>query len=399
METRPDHRSVSDIDARGERGTLSSALAVNVAAMSSAIGQRALNRATLARQFLLHRVDADPMSAVQHLVGMQAQAPESPYLGLWTRLRSFEPGELTDLLLGRRVVRSPLMRATIHLVVAADSVALRPLVQPVLERSFGSQSYARNLVGLELDTVVAAGRAALAATGLTRSQLGEQLARRWPERDPTSLAYAISYLLPVIQAPPRGLWQAVGPTVLVPTDTWLPDVRPAAHPLDDLVLRYLAAFGPASVHDMQTWCGLTRLREIFDRLEARLLRFTGPSGATLYDLPSAPRPDPDTPAPPRFLPEYDNLLLSHADRTRFMSNARRVPLRAGNGARQGTLLLDGRYVATWRLVRRHDELQLSLDPHEAPLEFEAVEAEAARLLRFLGEDPGTAIRLETGRTL
>jgi hypothetical protein len=164
---------------------------------------------------------------------------------------------------------------------------------------------------------------------------------------------------------------------------------------EELVLRYLAAFGPASVNDAQTWSGLTGLREITDRLAGRLHPFRTEHGAQLFDLPDAPRPDPETPAPPRFLPEYDNLLLSHADRRRVITHSRPVPLPPGNGCNEGTLLIDGQWNATWKLIRTTDAATLRITPFVAltSADTEAITAEATALAEFLAPGIPAGIRI------
>jgi len=350
------------------------------------LGLRALNRATLARQLLLGRAEMTAAEAIEHLVGMQAQAPEAPYVGLWTRLSGFHATELAELITSRRAVRLPLMRATVHLVTARDCAALRPWVQVVLERSFSSQAFARNLAGLDMAAVTAAGRALLDERPRTRAEIGRLLATRWPDRDPTSLAHAITYLVPVVQVPPRAVWGTGGPAALTAAESWIGrpldrDVSP-----DALVLRYLAAYGPATVRDVQTWSGLTRLSEVTERLRPRLRTFRTEQGSEVYDLPDAPRPDPDTPAPPRFLPAYDNVLLSLADRARLIPDARPVPLPAGNGARSGTLLVDGLFRGTWKITRHQDNATVHVEPFEPLPDHGTITEEARRLLAFAASD-------------
>jgi hypothetical protein len=312
------------------------------------LSQRALNRATLDRQLLLSRADRGPAEVVEHLVGLQAQAPLAPYVALWSRLTEFRPETLAELVTRGDVIRTTLMRATIHLVTARDAGPLRTLLQPTLERRFASSSFARHLVGVDHAELLALGRELLATGPLSRVELGARLAERWPDRDQASLAYAITFQLPLIQLPPRGVWGELGPiryAMARPVQS-TPDtpIGPEA-----VVIRYLGAFGPASVKDIQTWSGLTRLREVVERLRPRLYPVRDEPGTELFDLPDAPRPDPDTLAPPRFLPEYDNLLLSHADRARVIPDRRPVPLYPGNGATFGTVLVDGCYRADWRL--------------------------------------------------
>lgn len=312
--------------------------------------EQALNRATLARQMLLARQELPAATALTRLAGMQAQAPDAPYVGLWSRLAGFRTAELAGLVSTRQAVRIPLMRTTIHLVTADDALMLHPLTRPVHARAFASNAFARNIAGVDWDALRAAGRSLLAEKPRTRAELAPLLAARWPGFDPTSLAYGVTYLEPVVQVPPRGLWGQAGPAAWAPAEAWIGRPFDPAPSPERLVLRYLAAFGPATVADIQAWSGLTRLGEITERLRPGLCVFTGPGGAELLDLPDAPRPDPDTPAPPRFLPEYDNLLLSHADRGRVNPGGHPVPLYPGNGGRCGMLLLDGRFRGTWRIT-------------------------------------------------
>ena len=349
--------------------------------MMDRLDTRQLNRATLDRQLLLRRAARPALDAIGHLAGLQAQAPLAPYVGLWTRLAGFGHDDLKDLLMERIVVRAHLMRNTVHLVTAADFVRFRPLFQLRIERALAGH-FGRNLGGVDLAELRAVAAVLLAETPLTRGQLGERLSPRWPDHDPSSLAYAATHLLQLIQVPPRGLWGSTGPATWFLASAWLdtpaapalgpdPYSSPSPHrkrsttvddlsglpPLDDLVLRYLGAYGPATVRDIQAWSGLSRLREVTDRLGARLRTFTGPDGAELLDLPDASRPDADVPAPPRFLPEYDNLLLSFAERSRVIPHRRPVPLPPGHGATGGTLLVDGSWQADWKISQGSLEIR------------------------------------------
>jgi len=362
------------------------------------LGLRALNRAALHRQLLLDRAPMAAGDAVRHLAGLQAQAPLAPYVGLWTRLAGFRPQALKDLFTERAVLRAHLMRNTVHLVDAGDYVRFRPLYQPLLARHLAG-NFGKNLVGVDLTELAAAAADLLGQTALTRVELGARLAPRWPGHDPASLAYAVSHLLPLVQVPPRGLWgEPNSRAAFMLADAWLnaPAPLPASAPapvsrstiLEQLVLRYLAAYGPASVADVQAWSGLTRLREVTDRLGSRLRAFAGPDDARLLDLPDAPRPDPDVPAPPRFLPEYDNLLLSYAERTRVIPHRRPVPLPPGHGATGGTLLVDGSWQADWKISQNIVEIRpfIRLNPADR----DAIAAEGERLLGFA--DPAIAVR-------
>jgi hypothetical protein len=354
------------------------------------LGQRARNRALLERQLLLRRVRRPAAEVVEHLVGMQAQEPRDPYVGLWTRLEGFDPHELGRLLAERQVVRSPLMRTTIHLVSARDCLTLAPLLRPVLERNFWTGSpFGRKLKGVDIDAVLAAGRALLEERPRTTAQLRTHLGERWPADDASSLAYAVHHLVPVVQVPPRGVWGQKGLATWATTETWLGRPLDPAPAIDQLVLRYLAAFGPAGVMDVQTWSGLTRLREVVDRLRPRLRTFRTEAGKQLFDLPDAPRPDPDTPAPVRFLPQFDNVALSHADRGHISADAAdRWPT---DLLHWSPLLVDGFVAGAWRLSRDAKTATLTVRPL-APLsdrDQAEVAEESGRLLEFLAPDAET----------
>jgi hypothetical protein len=344
------------------------------------LSPQALNRALLARQFLLERTGLDAVAMTEHLVGLQAQAPLAPYVGMWSRIRGFAPDGLAAPLERRDLVRATLMRGTVHLVTADDALLLRPLTGPAITRGFRG-GFGTRLTPEQTDEVLGAGRELLEQAPRTRTELRERFGERWPDRDADAMAYAVSYLLPTVQPTPRGLWGRGGRAELTLLTTWLGRELDPAPDVDRVVLRYLAAFGPATVADAQTWSGLTGLREVFDRLGPQLRRFTTADGQDLYDLPDAPRSDPETPAPPRFLPEYDNVVFSHQDRSRILDPGRRIPLPPGAGARTGTFLVDGRVAGTWTL----DAGAIRVTPF-ADLDATSaaeLEVEGARLAAFL----------------
>lgn len=355
------------------------------------LDRRALNRATLARQLLLRRHDdVGVLGAVEHLVGLQAQLPLNPYTALWSRLDGFRPDELAGLLVDRRVVRTVLMRATIHLVTADDGLRLRPLVQPVLDRELARhREHGPALRGVDLAPVLAAAAAVLADRPLTGAELRAVLAERFPDHDAAALAYACRNHLGLVQVPPRGVWGRTGQVTCTTMAAWLgrrPDPDPS---VDDVVLRYLAAFGPATAADVAAWSGLTAMREVLDRLRPRLRPFRDERGRELLDLPDGPRPHPDTPTPARFLPQFDNVLLSHADRSRVVDDAVATRRSATGGPVEGTVLCDGTVRGTWSPVRDGDGRVGLTVRCFAPLPAGAaddVAAEGVRLLAFLHPD-------------
>jgi len=352
---------------------------------------RALNRATMERQMLLRRQRLSALQAIEHLVGMQAQAPAPPYVGLWTRLEGFHPDELARLILDRRAVRVALMRNTVHLVSARDCLRLRPLVQPIIDRGLHAiRAHRTGVEGIDLEALSASGRALLEERLRTARELGESLQEQWPDSAPASLARAIRHLLPLVQVTPRGVWGKSGPAAHTTVEAWLGrplDMNPS---LEEMVSRYLGAFGPATVKDLQTWSGLSRLGEVVGRLRPRLRTFCDEHGRELFDLPDAPRPGPDIPTPLRFLPEFDNLILSHADRTRVISDEYRRTIASRNGMVPATFLIDGFVRGTWKTERTRRKATLVIEPFGALTKQDrnALAEEGERLIRFTSEDAG-----------
>lgn len=351
--------------------------------MRRVLDRRALNRATLARQLLLERSAMPVPAAVEHLVGLQAQTPHTWYTGLWTRLHGFEPAHASDLLADGRLVRVASLRSTIHLMTGRDALAVRPLVGVVGERMWSSNF--RRRLGAEppLDDIVAEGRRLLCATPMTFGELGKHLAVLFPDRDAAALAQTVRAFETLVQVPPRGLWGRSGKAAHTPASAWLPDVTATPMTVADLVRRYLGAFGPATVRDVQVWSGLTRLAEVVAQLET--VTFTDEAGRELFDLPDAPRPGPDVPAPVRFLYDFDNLLLSHADRGRVLTDGYFSQPFDNNGPMPAVVLVDGFTAALWRPVIGRGEAVLYVAPLTAlaGADRDAVAAEGARLLEFL----------------
>ncbi|NKE61328.1 winged helix DNA-binding domain-containing protein [Lentzea sp. PSKA42] len=296
---------------------------------------------------LRERADESALATIEHLFGIQAQEPKSPYVGLWTRVRNFRPQELEDLLTNREAVRILLMRGTIHLVSARDALGLRPHTQLRLDRELQSGPFASRLRGLDLDEVAEAGRKILEDTPQGTAEAGKQLKERWPDREHTVLGNALRNKLALVQLPPRGLWHKSGRAVCTTVENWLGQPQQAM-PREELVLRYLKAFGPSTVMDAQQWSGLTKLGEVFEGLRPQLVTFRNDAGKELFDLPEAPRPHPDTPVPVRLLPEFDNILLAHADRRRVIADDRLGVVVGG----KPTVLVDGYVVATWSVDKQ-----------------------------------------------
>ena len=364
------------------------------------LGRRALNRALLERQLLLRRSELSAFEAIEHLVCMQAQEPDDPYVGLWSRLEGFAAGDLSGLISSRLAVRVSLMRATIHLATARDFLKLRPVMQPVLERDvYPNPTYGKErLEGLDIDALLEAGGKLLAEKPRTNAELRALLGPRWPDRAPAALAYAVRGLLPTVHTPPRGLWGVGGPIALSTAEAWLGQSPENNGEPDDAVMRYLRAFGPASAADVRTWSRLTGLRPVLERLKPRLRTFRDGRGRELFDVPDAPLPDPGTPAPPRFLPRFDNALLSHDDRGRIVGDEHYRRVISGNGMGSvGTFLVDGFVGGTWKTERAGGRTTLIVGLFEVlPRgDREALEEEGERLASFLAKDGDAAgIRFE-----
>jgi Winged helix DNA-binding domain len=360
---------------------------------------RALNRALLARQLLLGRVRRAPHAAIEHLVGIQAQVPDSAYIALWSRLHGFQLEDLARLVRARRVVRIALMRSTIHLVTVRDGARLRPVVQTAVERGLWTGNYGRQLAGIDRDAVAAAGRAPLDGQPRTFSDLASLLAKRFPDRDGHALAMAVRGLLPLVQVTPRGVWGLSGPAAHATFEAWTGRKLETRTDARRLAMRYLAAFGPSTIADVQAWSGLTGLHEVIERLRPRLRTFQDEHGRELFDLPAAPLPNRDVPAPPRFLPEFDNVLLAHADRTRIIEPSYQRRLFAGAGLMLGTVLIDGFVGARWRLTRPREKAILLVETFNqlTPATRTAIEGEGERLLRFFAVDARSSdIRFRRG---
>jgi len=324
---------------------------------------RALNRALLARQGLIEPTAWTPLETIERLVGLQSQDPKAAYYGLWSRIADFDPEALTRLMVDRAAVRVALMRATIHLVSARDALALRPLVQPVIERSTATNW---SVPGVDPAELAAAGRALVDEQPRTFAQLGALLADRWPDADPKALAQNVRALVALVQVPPRGLWGRGGAAAHTSAEAWLAGVAAApapAPPVADAVRRYLGAFGPASAQDMQKWSGLTKLAPVLETLRSELVSFSDEAGHELFDLPGAPRPDADTPIALRLVAPFDNVLLSHVDTARILPPEHRGKVMTQNGLVSGTVLVDGFVQAGWKVQTAGRTAALAVTPY------------------------------------
>ena len=352
--------------------------------MTIEVSRRALNRTTLGRQLLLERAEHTPAGAMELLVGMQAQNPHDPYYALWSRLEGFDPQSLSGMIERREAVRGALMRATLHMSTTPDFMFLRSHLQETLAAVLGSTSFAKDTADLDRAVLLSEGRSLLEERPMTRADLARALEEKWPDIPGPSMAQVVTYLLPVIQVPPRGLWGRTGAATWATIESWVGSGLPTARDPERIVLRYLAAFGPATISDIRVWSRLNGLRQIVDGMQERLRALRGPDGVELLDVPEASILDEDTPAPPRFLPEYDNILLGHSDRSRFFTTGIVPPGWVGN------LLVDGMFSGWWKISQtgKASELEVHLLRKVTRGEAKAAEQEAERLQLFAQPDAG-----------
>jgi hypothetical protein len=350
-----------------------------------------LNRATLARQMLLAREKTTVPRAVERLAGLQAQLARPPFIGLWSRVQGFRAEDLARAVHDRKVVRATLMRGTLHVMTTKDYLELRPALQPLLSEAFVAVLKDR-AERVDLDGVTRTARACLDEQPRTFEDLRAVLEKAWPGLDPRALGYAVRMHLPLVQVPTDTRWGWPGAACFAVAESWIGRTLGKGGGAAALVLRYLGAFGPATVRDAQTWSGMRSLADAFATLRPKLKVFHDEKGRELFDLPRAPRPAASTPAPVRFLPDYDNLVLAHADRTRVVPDAHRPRLATKNLQVPATFLVDGFVAGSWKIERARSAAALVATPFETlsrKTRTELIE-EGTALLRFAESDAKTA---------
>ena len=348
---------------------------------------RQLNRTLLARQMLLKRQDMRPLAATERLLGLQSQIPNPPYIGLWTRLRYFKRDQLSELLESRQIVRAPWIRSTLHLVSAADHQRFQSLIQPALLRGLRSFFGARG-TDLDIERLVKIAKPFLESNQPSIGALREHLQEHEPQLNKEAMAYAVRSCLPLVQTPPSGSWGVGTRATYTTAESWLgPTTSSVPSDLPSLFRRYLGGYGPASVMDFQTWTGMTRLKSQLEPALGDLMVYQSESGSDIYDLPGATIAAPDALAPVRFLPEYDNLLIAHRDRSRILPDAYRKKVFLSAGRVIGTVLIDGFVGATWKVKTDKHGLTLTVKLFAAQPKdcLRAIEAEGDRLIRFFDD--------------
>jgi hypothetical protein len=353
---------------------------------------RELNRALLTRQMLLKRQPIDVLEAVEKLVGLQAQVPNPPYIGLWTRLESFARADLTTQMEQRQIVRAALMRSTLHLMTAADHNRFRTALQPALAKALNA-FFGQRARGLDIERLCQAARPFIEAQPRTTGELRAHLLSIVPDADGEAMAYAVRNFLPLIQIPPGGTWGS-GAGSYATSAQWLGEPVSDGDHLGELLFRYLAAFGPASVMDFQTWTGITKLGGTLDPFRRDLITLRDEQGRELLDLPGQPLPPGDTPAPVRFIPEYDNLLIAHADRTRIIADEDRPKVFLSAGRVRSTVLVDGFVAGAWKIEKARKAAALVIEPFRDldDADQSALAAEGERLVSFV-EDQAEAFEV------
>jgi hypothetical protein len=351
---------------------------------------REINRATLARQMLLVRQRLAPIDAIERLIGLQAQWPRPPFVGLWTRLEGFERQHLAALFDARTVVRATFLRATIHVLSARDFIGLRPIVQPMLDGAYESILKDR-VADLDIEEATKRARGFFEKKPTPFDDLRKFFLADDPKCDERALGYIVRMRLPLVQVPEADAdWSFPAQACFATAEKWLGKKIPQKPaPPDPLILRYLAAYGPSSANDFAAWSALARpaVRDAFERLRPQLVALRDEKKRELFDLPDSPRPPAATAAPIRFIPEYDNLLNTRADE-RFVATEHRPKVFLSALRLAATVLVDGFVAATWKIQATKKKATLTIEPFAAlPAKVrKAIEPEAEALVRFSEPD-------------
>jgi hypothetical protein len=362
---------------------------------------RELNRATLARQMLLDREALPVPAAIERLVGLQAQLAQPPYIGLWTRLRDFRREALARLIENRIVIKATLMRATLHLFTAEDYLRFRTTLQPVLTGA-GNAIAKRRGGDFDPEKLLTAARRYIEEKPRTFSEISDMVTKLMPGQDVGAMRYTVRTHLPLVQVPITGGWSYSNKPEFTLAESWIGRPISTKDNLRELVFRYLAAFGPASVTDMQTWLGL-KLKETFEKLKPDLQTYRDEQRRELFDLPELferGKPDGDVPAPVRFLPEFDNLLLSHSNRTRVIADEHRSKVYLPGLRVAATILVDGFVRGVWKVEKTKNAATLVIEPFDKLTKRDRATLieEGDRLVRFVEEKAKSfEVRLVDGR--
>ncbi len=348
-----------------------------------------LTRATAERQWLSGRRPATAAAAIEHLVGLQAQEPHEPYVGLWSRLDGFEPAQLVDLLERRLAVRTLMMRRTIHLHTSADAMAMRPAYDAMLRQRMQGTLGPR-LPGVDFDELAALGEPHFAARPQILADVARAVSDRFAGAPVRDLGDALSTLVRLIQVPPRGLWGQQAPALNTTYASWLgsdperrPDEAKRTEILADIVRRYLRAYGPAAGADIRAWSGLSGLPAVIKQLEPQLTFYRDERGRSLLDLADASLPADDLALPVRFLPAFDNLVLGYDDRSRVIDDEHKRLSILGTRF----VLVAGRVAGFWTSEGTAAGVTVTVEPLRRLTKAEGADVadEGERLAGFLGD--------------
>jgi Winged helix DNA-binding domain len=344
---------------------------------------RELNRATLARQMLLERENVSVPAAIERLAGLQAQLASAPYVGLWTRLRDFRREDLAGEIESRKVVKATMMRATLHLCTAEDYIRFRTALKPVLIGA-ADAIVKRRGHDFDLDKVLKAARKFIGEKPRTFAEISDMLTELAPDHDVGAMRYSVRTHIPLAQVPINTGWSYSNKPEFTLAESWIGRPISTEDNLRELVFRYLRAFGPASITDAQTWLGM-KLKESFEKLRPELQTYRGEGRSEFFDLPETPLPAEDVPAPVRFLPEYDNLLLSHSNRTRVIADEYRSKVYLPGLRVAATILVDGFVRGAWKIEKTKTEATLVIEPFDKLTKKDraALTEEGERLVRFV----------------
>lgn len=344
---------------------------------------RELNRATLARQMLLERATLAVPAAIERLAGLQAQLAPAPYVGLWTRLRDFRREDLAREIENRKVIKATMMRATLHLCTAEDYLRFRTALKPVLIGAANAIAKQRGQ-DFDLDKLLKAARKFIGEKPRTFADISDMVTKLMPDHDVGAMRYSVRTHIPLAQVPINTGWSYSNKPEFTLAESWIGRPISPEDNLRDLVFRYLAAFGPASVTDAQTWLGM-KLKETFEKLRPELQTYRGEGRSELFDLPGLSLPAEDVPAPARFLPEYDNLLLSHSNRARVIADEYRSKVYLPGLRVAATILVDGFVRGAWKIEKARAEATLVIEPFDKLTKKDraALTEEGEQLVRFV----------------
>jgi Winged helix DNA-binding domain len=350
---------------------------------NSILKPRDLNRTTLARQMLLEREPLPVPAAIERLAGLQAQLPLPPYVGLWSRLRDFKRESLSVPIESRQVIKATLMRATLHLFTAADYVRFRATIQQVLDEA-GAAIVKRRGGDFNRDELIAAARRFIGEKPRTFAEISDMATKFMPDRDVGAMRYTVRTQIPLVQVPIEGGWSYPSKPEFTLAESWIGRPISPKSNIRELIFRYLAAFGPASVTDAQTWLGL-KLKDAFEKLQPELKTYRDDGRRELFDLPDLPLTEGDLIAPVRFLPEFDNLLLSHSNRIRVIANEHRSRVYLPGLRVAATILVDGFVRGAWKIEKSKNNAALVIEPFEKLTKKDraALTDEGERLVRFI----------------